>query len=127
MPSINRVEIMGYLGKDVELRYTPNGAAVAQFSVATSRYIKTADGGTKQETEWHNVTAWNKTAENCNQYLQKGSFVYVEGRLQTRSWDGQDGKKHYKTEIVANRVLFLEKGKTETTQSDEVNAEDLPF
>ena len=101
MPSLNRVEIIGHLGGDPELRYTPSGSAVTSFSVATSY-----KSGEKESTEWFSIIAWGKLAETCNQYLSKGQQVYVDGRLQTRTWDDDKGK-HYKAEVVANKVLFL--------------------
>ena len=105
--SLNKVMIIGNVGRDPEMRYTPNGAAVTSFSVAVSRRWTSNDGQQQDETEWFNVVAWNKLAEVCNQYVTKGSSVFVEGRLRTRSWDGQDGQKHYRTEVVAFTVQFL--------------------
>ena len=110
MPSLNRVDIIGHLGRDAELRHTPGGQAVAQFSVATSeKWTDKASGEKHEKTEWHNVVAWRKLAEICSEYGTKGRLVYVEGKLQTRSWE-QDGVKRYMTEILANQVLFLDKG-----------------
>ena len=101
MPGFNRVDIIGNVGKEPEMRFTPNGDAVADFSVAVnSKY------GETETTEWFNVVVWKKLAELCNQYLSKGSQVFVEGRLQTRKWDNE-GVTHYKTELIANKVLFL--------------------
>ena len=107
MASLNKVTIIGNLGKDCEMRFTPSGKPTTSFSVAAGRSYTTQDGERKDETEWFNVITWNKLAETCNQYLNKGQQVYVEGRLQTRTWEGDDGVKHYKTEVVANQVLFL--------------------
>ena len=107
MASLNKVMIIGNLGSDPEMRFTPNGNPVTSFTVATNRVYNTSDGERKTETEWFNVVAWNKLAEQCNQFLQKGRLVYVEGRLRTRSWEGQDGQKHYRTEVIANRITFL--------------------
>ena len=98
--------VIGNLGRDPEMRYTPNGNAVTEFSVASNRRF-TSDGEQRDETEWFNVIAWGRLAETCSQYLSKGRQVYVEGRMQTRSWDGECGKKHYRTELVANEVKFL--------------------
>jgi len=107
--------IIGNLGSDVEMGYTPQGTAVADFRVAVNDRYKD-----KETTEWFNVVVWDKQAETCNQYLEKGRAVYVEGRLQTRSWDGTDGIKHYKTEVIASRVQFLDKKeKTEYNDSEE--------
>jgi single-strand DNA-binding protein len=132
MAGLNKVMIIGNLGKDPEMRFTANGSAVTNFSVAVSRQFSGADGERRDETEWFNVVAWNKLAEQCNQYLQKGRKVYVEGRLQTRSWDGQDGVKRYRTEVVANEVQFLERmpagmGGREAMDPDMTDPDDLPF
>jgi single-strand DNA-binding protein len=108
MAGINKVIIIGRLGNDPEVRYTPSGAAVARFSVATSEEWKDKNSGEKKErTEWHRVTAWGKLGEICGEYLSKGRQVYVEGRLQTSSYDDKDGVKRYSTEIVASDVQFL--------------------
>ena len=106
--SLNRVMIIGNLGQDPELRYTPNQNAVATFNVATTDHRTSADGQRQEITEWHRVVVWNKVAENCAKYLAKGRTVFVEGKLQTRSWDDkQSGQKRYTTEIVAQNVQFL--------------------
>ena len=109
MASLNKVMIIGNVGSEPEMRFTPNGNPVTSFRVATNRMYTTAEGERKQETEWFTVVAWNKLAEQCNQFLSKGRLVYAEGRLHTRTWEGQDGQKHYRTEIVANRVSFLDR------------------
>src|SRR5947199_3952678 len=102
--SVNKVILIGKLGRDTEVRYTPSGQAVANFTVATNE-AWTDKGGQKQErTEWHRVVVWGKAAENCGEYLSKGRSVYVEGRLQTREWTNKEGAKQYTTEIVANPV-----------------------
>ncbi|MCD6290769.1 MAG: single-stranded DNA-binding protein [Anaerolineae bacterium] len=105
---LNKVIIIGNLGRDPEMRYTPSGKPVTSFSVATSRSWVTADGERKDATEWFNVVAWGNLAEICNQYLRKGSRVYVEGHLQTRSWDDEQGQRHYRTELVANEMIMLD-------------------
>jgi single-strand DNA-binding protein len=106
--SLNRVMIIGNLGQDPELRYTTNQSPVASFNVATKDYRTAPDGQRQEVTEWHRVVVWNKLAENCAKFLTKGRPVYVEGRLQTRSWDDkQTGQKRYQTEIVAQNVQFL--------------------
>ena len=105
--SLNKVMIIGNLGRDPEMRYTPSGTPVTSFSVACSRSRATPDGERKEETEWFNVVAWNKLAETCSQYLTKGQKVYVEGRLQTRSWEGNDGQKHSRVEVIANQLIML--------------------
>lgn len=138
MAGLNKVMIIGNLGKDPEMRFTANGSSVVQFPVAVSRNIPTQDGSRREETEWFNVVAWNKLAELCNQYLQKGRRVYIEGRLQTRSWDGQDGQKRYRTEVIANEVQFLDtqregagvgsgRGSRDSDAGDFADADDLPF
>lgn len=104
---LNKAMIIGNLGADVDMQYTANGNAVSKFSVATSRKYQNGAGEQVEETEWFRVVAWNKLAEVCSQYLAKGKKVYVEGRMQTRSWEGQDGAKHYMTELVAQEVKFL--------------------
>ena len=109
MASLNKVMIIGNLGSEPEMRFTPNGNPVTSFRVATNRVYTTAEGERKQETEWFTVVAWNKLAEQCNQFLTKGRLVYAEGRLRTRTWESQDGQKHYRTEIIANRVTFLDR------------------
>lgn len=105
--SVNKVIIIGRLGKDPELRRTQSGTAVCSFTVATSSKHTDKQGQAVEETEWHNIVAWSKTAELCCQYIFKGSKVYIEGRLKTRSWD-DNGQKRYTTEIVANDVKFLD-------------------
>jgi single-strand DNA-binding protein len=105
--SLNRVMIIGRLGKDPEVRYTSGGMAVANFSMATSENWNDKNGQKQERTEWHNVVVWGKQAENCGKYLSKGRQAYVEGRLQTRSWDDKDGNKRYTTEIVAKTVQFI--------------------
>ena len=104
---LNKCMIIGNLGKDPEMRYTANGQAVTTFNVATSRTFNGRDGERREETEWFTVVTWDRLAETCAQYLTKGRQVYVEGRMQTRSWDGNDGVKHYKTELIAQEVKFL--------------------
>lgn len=106
--SLNRVMIIGNLGQDPELRYTANQTPVATFNVATTDYRTGADGQRQETTEWHRVVVWSKVAENCAKFLAKGRTVFIEGRLQTRSWDDkQTGQKRYQTEIVAQNVQFL--------------------
>lgn len=105
--SVNKVILLGHLGKDPELKYTPSGQAVAKFSLATSERWKDKNNGELQErTEWHNIVCWAKLAETASQYLSKGSGVYVEGRLQTRSWEDKEGKRHYMTEVVVNELVM---------------------
>jgi len=111
MLSLNRATIIGNLTRDPELRYTPNGQAVASFAVATNRSWVDNTGEKKDAVEYHEVVTWGKLAEICSQILAKGRKAYVEGRLQTRSWEGQDGVKRQKTEIVAENVLVLDRPK----------------
>ena len=110
MLGVNKVILIGRLGKDPELRYTPGGQAVASFTVATSERWNDKSGQRQERTEWHNIVAWARLAELANQYLKKGSPAYIEGRITTRSWDDRDGNKKYKTEIVANTIQFLGSG-----------------
>ena len=106
--SVNKVILVGNLGKDPELRTTNSGSPVCNFSIATTERWKNNESGNWEErTEWHNIVVWGRQAENCNQYLTKGSPVFIEGRLQTRSWEDKDGKKRYTTEVVALTVKFL--------------------
>jgi single-strand DNA-binding protein len=106
--SLNKAMIIGNLGRDPEMRYTPNGQAVTQFTVAVNRNYKDASGEWKEETEWFRIVAWGPLAERTAEHLRKGRKVYVEGRLQTRTWEGQDGQKHYTTELIANTVTGLD-------------------
>ncbi len=104
---LNKVMIIGHLGRDPEMRYTPSGRPVTTFSVAASRSWNTVDGERHQETEWFNVVAWGNLAEICKQYLNKGQQVYIEGRLQTRKWEDKEGNKHSSVEIVASEMMML--------------------
>jgi single-strand DNA-binding protein len=104
---LNKVMIIGHLGRDPEMRYTPSGRPVTTFTVATSRSWNTVDGERHTETEWFNVVAWGNLAEICKQYLTKGQQVYIEGRLQTRRWDDKEGNKHSSVEVVANEMMML--------------------
>lgn len=113
--SVNRVFLIGRLGQEVELKYTPSGTAVANFSLATSERFK-KDNEMQEKTEWSRIVAFGKTAELCNQYLKKGSQAYIEGKIQTRSWEDDTGAKRYSTEIIANSVQFLD------SKSDNTNA-----
>lgn len=105
--SLNKCMIIGNLGRDPEMRYTPQGTAVTSFSVAVSRSFNSRDGEQQEETDWFRVTAWNKLAEICNQYLTKGQRVYVEGRVSMRMWDGNDGQKHGSLELTATDMMML--------------------
>ncbi len=105
---LNKVMIIGNLGKDPEMRYTPSGKPVTSFSVATSRSWVTTEGERREATEWFNVVTWGNLAEICNQQLHKGTKVYIEGHLQTRSWEDAEGQKHFRTELVANEMIILD-------------------
>src|SRR5829696_1508558 len=105
---LNKVQLIGNLGRDPEMKYTPQGTPITTFTMAVSRNRKTPDGQTLDETEWFRVVAWERLAETCNEYLRKGSKVYIEGRLQTRKWTGQDGQERQTVEVVANEMLLLD-------------------
>ena len=107
MGSVNKVILVGNLGRDAELRYTPGGAAVATLDMATTEVWNDKGGQRQEKTEWHRVVLWGKIAESLNEYLAKGKQIYVEGRLQTRQWDDKDGNKRYTTEIRGDRIVLL--------------------
>ena len=137
MGSLNKAMIIGNAGREAELRYTPNGTAVSDFSVAVNTRRRGQSGDWEDETEWFNVVLFGDQAERISQYVTKGKHVYVEGRLRTRNWEGDDGQKHYRTELLANTVQFL--GSREDTgdyaptntsappQKQEQTYDDLPF
>jgi len=133
MASLNKVMIIGNLGADPEMRFAPSGSPVTSFNIASSRIFTTKDGEKRQETEWFTVVAWDKLAENCNQFLSKGRKAYVEGRLKTRSWEDKEGVKHYKTEIIASQVIFLDRSgsaplpEESAEGGEEIPPEELPF
>jgi single-strand DNA-binding protein len=122
--NLNKVILIGNLTRDPEMRYTPQGNAVASFVVATNREWVT-QGEKKQSVDFHNIVAWNKLAEICGQLLKKGIKVYVEGRLQTRDWMGDDGKKRYKTEVVIDDMIILTPKKDGVEAEEEVSEEDF--
>lgn len=143
---LNKVTIIGNLTKDVELKSLPSGMTVISFSVATNRVSKDNSGNKKESVEFHNVVAFGKTAETIHKYVSKGHQIYLEGRLQTRSWDGQDGKKLYRTEIILETFQFgnnkqdstpvVKKTTSKSTAKekeeveypeDDINPEDIPF
>ena len=105
---VNKVILIGNAGADPELRYTPGGSAVSNFSIATNESWTNSSGERQERTEWHRIVVWGRLAEICNQYLRKGSKVYIEGKLQTSSWEGQDGVKRYTTEVVARDMQLLD-------------------
>ncbi len=132
---LNKIMVIGNLGTDPEMRYTPSGSAVTNFSLATNRSYTTSDGERREETEWFRIVAWNQLAEQVNQYLSKGRRAYVEGRLRSSSWEGQDGQTRFRNEIIANTVLFLDRAPGSQSQESglqdgpggHVDPEDLPF
>ncbi len=119
---LNKVLIIGRIGRDPEMRYTPSGRPVTTFSVGTSRSWNTADGERRTETEWFNVVAWSNLAEICKQYLVKDRLVYIEGRLQTRHWEDNEGNRHTSTEIVANEMIMLD-GRRESNHGEDSDEE----
>ena len=116
---LNKVQIIGHLGREPEMRYTPSGRPVTTFTVAVSRSWNTVDGERHNETEWFNVVAWGNLAEICKQYLTKGQQVYIEGRLQTRRWDDKEGVKHTSVEVVANEMMMLGERRDHNNQSQQ--------
>ena len=119
MAGLNKVILIGNVGRDPELRYTASGQAVANFSLATSEAWTNRDGEREQRTEWHRIVAWGRLAEICGEHLSKGKQVYIEGRLQTRQWDDQSGNKRYTTEVVAREMVMLGRaGETVDVQTD---------
>jgi single-strand DNA-binding protein len=123
---LNKVMVIGNIGRDPEMRYTPSGKPVTSFSLASSRSWIAPDGERREETEWFNVVAWGNLAEICNQKLAKSQQVYVEGRLQTRSWEDDRGQRHFRTEIVANEMIILGPRDKNNAKSD-FNENELPL
>ena len=121
---LNKVMIIGHLGKDPEMRYTPSGRPVTTFTVAVSRTWNSADGERHAETEWFSIVAWGNLAEICKQYLTKGQQVYIEGRLQTRHWDDKEGQKHTSIEIVTNEMMMLGERRDANPNQESVHPED---
>ena len=131
---LNKVMLIGHLGRDPEMRYTPSGRPVTTFTVATSRSWNTTDGERRTETEWFNIVAWGNLAEICKQYLIKGQQVYIEGRLQTRRWEDSEGGKHTSVEVVASEMMILGERRDanhghagETSEVDPVEEDEYPF
>jgi single-strand DNA-binding protein len=116
---LNKVMIIGHLGRDPEMRYTPSGRPVTTFTIAVSRSWNTADGERRTETEWFNIVAWGNLAEICKQYLYKGQQVYIDGRLQTRRWEDKEGQKHTSVEVVANEMMMLGDRRDNSSQTQE--------
>jgi single-strand DNA-binding protein len=128
MASLSKVILIGNLGSDPEMRFTPDGKAVTSFRMATNRRYTTSAGESREETDWFRISVWGKQAEQCNQFLSKGRQVYVEGRLHARNWEGQDGQTRTSLEVTADRVLFLGKqAPVSLPEEGEVEPEDLPF
>lgn len=131
MASLNKVMLIGNMGGDPELRYTPDGVPVCNFNLATNKRYKKKDGTQVDDTEWHRIVVWQSQAENVNKYTKKGSRVYVEGELQTREWEDNDGNKRWTTEVVARIVQFLDKkdgeGGGRENQPPGPTDDDLPF
>lgn len=146
--SLNKAMVIGNLTRDPELRQTPAGHSVCSFGVATNRAWNDSSGQKQEQTEFHNVVAWGKLAEICNQYLGKGRKVYIDGRLQTRDWEGQDGVRRYRTEIIAENMIMLDRAganagggapagndfgapppadEPSAAPDDEIKVEDIPF
>ena len=126
MGSVNKAIVVGNLGRNAEVRFTPAGQPVSSFSVATTEKFKTKEGVQKEETEWHRIVLWGKQAETLQPCLVKGKSVYVEGKLTTRSYE-KDGQKHYSTEIKADRVVLLGGGAREQAPAAHVSDEDIAF
>jgi len=122
---LNKAVLIGRLGSDPEVKYTKDGTAVANFSMATTEKWK-KDGEWQEKTEWHRIVSWGKLAEVCGDFLRKGSLVYIEGKIQTRSWEDKEGNKKYTTEIVAREMKMLG-GKSEERKADEPDSSDVPF
>ena len=127
--SLNRVQLIGNLTRDPELRYTPSGTAVCSFGLTTNRSWMTDQGEKHEESEFHNIVSWNKLAELCSQFLTKGRKVYVEGRLATRSWTGQDGQQRTRTEVVIEEMILLDRNPNQAQRTEEaprVEAKEAP-
>jgi single-strand DNA-binding protein len=124
--SVNRVILIGNLGKDPEVRFTPSGRAVARFPLATSDVWNDAEGQRQERTEWHNIVVWGKQAETCGQYLAKGRQVFVEGSIRTRQYDDKDGNRRYITEVIGQRVQFLGGGGGRGAEGPRAGAEEPP-
>ncbi len=136
---LNKVQLIGRLGQDPEIKYTQSGVAVVNFTMATGMQWKDQDGNKQEKTEWHNIVAWRGLAETCANYLKKGSKVYVEGRLETDSWEDENKKKHYKTKVLIDDMIMLDnKGAVGSSESNgtpavnvsaatDVKDDDLPF
>ena len=128
MASLNKIMLIGNVGSDPEMRYSPNGKAVTSFRMATNYRYAGSDGERKEETEWFRVSVWGRQAESCNQFLSKGKRIYVEGRLRSSSWEGQDGQMRTSLEVSANRVIFLDRvAPASLPEEGDLEPQDLPF
>ena len=119
MVSLNRLMLIGNVGTDPDMRYTPNGKAVTTFRLAVTRRYNGPDGERQDDTEWFTAVAWNALAEQCNQWLTKGKRVFIEGRIKSNSWTGADGVTRFNNEIIASRVLFLDRGENHTDDTNQ--------
>ena len=124
--SLNKVQLIGHLGSDPELRHTPSGDPVVNFNLATNHVYKDKTGSLQEKAEWHRIVVWRKLAEICKGYLKKGSHIYIEGRLSSRSWEGKDGSKKFTTEIIANSMQMLDSRPGEASSSGKFEAETEP-
>ncbi len=127
MPALNRVQLIGYLGKVPEARFTPKGSKVTSFSLAVTRRWKSANGEAKEATDWFNIEAWGRLGEICQQYLKKGSLVYVEGRLQTDRYEDKEGETRYFTKVIASAMQMLERKTAEEPEPLEVEEEPAEY
>lgn len=129
MATLNKIILIGNLGSDPEMRYTPDGKSVTSFSMATNYRYSTSAGDSREETDWFRVTVWGRQAEQVNQYLSKGQQAYVEGRLHARTWQGQDGQTRTSLDVTANRVLFLSRvsGTAALPDEGDISPDDIPF
>ncbi len=126
MAGVNKVILVGNLGKDPEVRHLEGGATVANFSLATSETYKDKTGNRKEQTEWHNISVWRGLAETAEKFLKKGMTIYLEGRIRNQSWDDKDGVKHYKTEIVGDTFTILSKRENNSSSAEDAGSSETP-
>jgi single-strand DNA-binding protein len=126
---LNKVMLIGRVGRDPEMRYTPTARPVTTFTISATRSWNTSDGNRRTETDWFNIVAWGNLAEICKQFLVKDRLIYIEGRLQTRFWEDQEGSKHSTTEVVANEMILLDERRdaNQADSADETNGDEFPF
>ena len=127
MTNLNRIDIIGNLGSEPELRFTSSGKSVTTFSIATNHRYTNSEDERREEVEWLTVVTWSRLAEQCNQFLTKGRLVFVSGRLHSQTWQGKDGLNHSKNEIIARTVIFLDKNEGSSGSGSELAPEDIPF